>query len=156
MNIRMLSAVRNQGVNAATSHPLIDLRAVRTIELIGSRPEEKYSVTRLENLTDSKSSSVWRAIISILTPDHPSVVAKVLKPTGSAKSAATMWLRETSIHSKLSAGGLPTIVQLLGLDARVHGLYLPGRNHRIDSRSPNDDPVVIKIPLVVIGLSQLR
>ncbi|KAK4243184.1 kinase-like protein [Corynascus novoguineensis] len=35
-----------------------------------------------------------------------------------------MWLRETSIHSKLSAGGLPTIVQLLGLDARLHSLYL--------------------------------
>jgi serine/threonine protein kinase len=63
-------------------------------------------------------------MISILTPNHPSVVAKVLKPTGSAKSAATMWLRESSIHSKLSAGGLPTIVQLLGLDARVHSLYL--------------------------------
>jgi serine/threonine protein kinase len=63
-------------------------------------------------------------MISILTSDHPSVVAKVLKPTGSARSAATMWLRETSIHSKLSAAGLPTIVQLLGLDARVHSLYL--------------------------------
>ena len=124
VNIRTLSAVRNQGVNAATSHPLIDLRAGRTIEFIGSRPEEKYSVTRIENLSDSRSSSVWRAMISILTPDHPSVVAKVLKPTSSVKSAATMWLRETSIHSKLSAGGLPTIVQLLGLDARVHSLYL--------------------------------
>lgn len=61
---------------------------------------------------------------SILAPDHPSVVAKVLKPTSSVKSAATMFLSETSIHSKLSARGLPTIVQLLGLDARVHSLYL--------------------------------
>ena len=63
-------------------------------------------------------------MISILTPDHPSVVAKVLKPSSSIKSTAVMWLRETSIHSKLSAGGLPTIVQLLGLDARLHSLYL--------------------------------
>jgi serine/threonine protein kinase len=63
-------------------------------------------------------------MISILTPDHPSVVAKVLKPSSSVKSTAVMWLRETSIHSKLSAGGLPTIVQLLGLDARLHSLYL--------------------------------
>ncbi|KAL2187844.1 hypothetical protein L209DRAFT_753991 [Thermothelomyces heterothallicus CBS 203.75] len=120
VNIRTLSAVRNQGVNAATSHPLIDLRTGRTIELIGSRPGENYSVTRIENLSNSRSSSVWRAIISILTPDHPSVVAKVLKLSSSVKSTAVMWLRETSIHSKLSAGGLPTIVQLLGLDARLH------------------------------------
>ena len=64
-------------------------------------------------------------MISILTPDHPSVVTKVLKPIGNnPRSVATMWLRETSIHSKLTAGGLPTIVQLLGLDARVHSLYL--------------------------------
>ncbi|KAL2131817.1 hypothetical protein VTI74DRAFT_4589 [Chaetomium olivicolor] len=55
---------------------------------------------------------------------NPSGVAKVLKPTGSVKSAATVWLRETDIHSKLSAGRLPTIVQLLCLDARAHSLYL--------------------------------
>ncbi|KAK0736054.1 kinase-like domain-containing protein [Apiosordaria backusii] len=142
VNIRTLSAVRNQGVNAATSHPLIDLQTGRTIELIGSRRGEKYSVTRIENLSDSRSSSVWRAIISILTPDHPSVVTKVLKPIGNARSTATMWLRETSIHSKLSAGGLPTIVQLLGLDARVHSLYLediaaPSLAHRA-WRGPDD------------------
>ncbi len=124
VNIRTLSAVRNQGVNAAASHPLLNLPAGRTIDLIGSRPGEKYSVTRIANLSDSRSSSVWRAMVSILTPDHPSVVIKVLKPTGNAISTATMWLRETSIHSKLSAGGLSTIVQLLGLDARLHSLYL--------------------------------
>lgn len=124
VSIRTLSAVRNQVVNTVTSHPLIDLRAGQTIELIGSRPEEKYSITRIESLSDSRSSSVWRAMNSILAPDHPSVVAKVLKPTSSVKSAATMFLSETSIHSKLSARGLPTIVQLLGLDARVHSLYL--------------------------------
>ncbi|KAK3336829.1 kinase-like domain-containing protein [Cercophora scortea] len=125
-NIRTLSAIRNQGVNAATPHPLTNLRAGQTIELIGSKPGEKYSVTRINNLSDSRSSSVWRATISILTPDHPSVVAKVLKPsnTGDVKSTAIMWLRETSIHSKLSANGPPTIVQLLGLDARLHSLYL--------------------------------
>jgi hypothetical protein len=53
-----------------------------------------------------------------------------------------MWLRETSIHSKLSAGGLPTIVQLLGLDARLHSLYLediatPSLAHRA-WRRPDD------------------
>lgn len=63
-------------------------------------------------------------MVSILNSEYPSVVAKVLKPIGSTKSTATMWLRETGIHSKLSAGGLPTIVQLLGLDARVHSFYL--------------------------------
>ena len=49
VSIRTLSAIRNQGVNAVTSHPLIDLRAGRTIELIGSRPEEKYSVTGIKS-----------------------------------------------------------------------------------------------------------
>ena len=63
-------------------------------------------------------------MVSILNSEYPSVVAKVLKPIGSTKSTATMWLRETGIHSKLSAGGLPTIVQLPGLDARVHSFYL--------------------------------
>ena len=63
----------------------------------------------------------------ILTPDHPSDVAKVLKSSSSVKSTAVMWLRETSIRSKLSAGWLPTIVQLMGLDARVHSLYLEDR-----------------------------
>jgi serine/threonine protein kinase len=63
-------------------------------------------------------------MISILASDHPSVVAKVLKPSSSVNPTAVMWLRETSIYSKLSAGGLPTIVQLLGLDSRLHSLYL--------------------------------
>jgi hypothetical protein len=88
VNIRTLSAVRNQGVNVAASHPLIDLRAGRTIKLIGSRPGEKYSVTRIENLSNTRSSSVWRAMISILAPDHPSAVANVLKPSSSVKSTA--------------------------------------------------------------------
>ena len=123
VNIRTLSTAQNQRVNTSTSHPLLDLQASQTIELIGSRPGEKYSVTRIKNLSDSRSSSIWRAMLSILTPEHPSVVAKVLKPVGNVKSTAVMWLRETSVHSKLSAGGLPTIVQLLGLDARLHSLY---------------------------------
>ncbi len=124
VNIRTLSAIRNQGVDTATPHPLIDLQTGQTVKLIGPGPGEKYSITRIKNLSDSQSSSVWRAMISILTPDHPSVVTKFLKPLGSTKYTATIWLRKTSIHSKLSAGRLPTIVQLLGLDARVHSLYL--------------------------------
>ncbi|KAL2260335.1 hypothetical protein VTK26DRAFT_5676 [Humicola hyalothermophila] len=78
----------------------------------------------------------------ILGPEPPWVVAKVLKPRGNAPSAARMWLREASIHSKLSASNLPTIIQLLGLDARVHSLYLehvaaPSLAHR-DWRGPDN------------------
>ncbi|KAL8366279.1 hypothetical protein RB595_004853 [Gaeumannomyces hyphopodioides] len=35
-----------------------------------------------------------------------------------------MWLREVRIHSKVSSGKHPIIVQLLGVDARVHSFYL--------------------------------
>lgn len=35
-----------------------------------------------------------------------------------------MWLREASIHSKLNGTKRPTIIQLLGIDSRVHSLYL--------------------------------
>ncbi len=58
VNIRTLSTVLDQGVNASASHPLLNLQASQTIKLIGSRPTEKYSVTRIKNLSDSRSSSV--------------------------------------------------------------------------------------------------
>jgi hypothetical protein len=55
---------------------------------------------------------------------QPSVVAKILKQTSSTHRAADMWLRETSIYSKLSSGKIATIVRLLGYDARLHSLYI--------------------------------
>ena len=126
-NIRALSAAPVYTIDTPKSfHPLIDLQVGRRIQLIGSRPHEEYSVERIQNISDSRSSSVWRVIVSIPSPNHQSVVAKVLKTTSSTKSAATMWLREASIHSKLNASKLPTIVQLLGLDARINSLYLEG------------------------------
>ncbi len=138
--IRTLSAVRNQGVTAA-SHPLLDVRLQpgQPIELNGSTPEENYSITRIKSLYNNRASSVWRISITTLgspsvlategktevgAPVPQSVVVKVLKPSHGIKTTASSWLQETSIHSQLNTGGPPTIVKLLGLDARLHSLYL--------------------------------
>ncbi|QBZ66703.1 hypothetical protein PoMZ_13687 [Pyricularia oryzae] len=52
------------------------------------------------------------------------VVAKVLTYTDDTWAAARMWLQETRIHSKVGSEKHQAIIQLLGVDARVHAFYM--------------------------------
>ncbi|KAI6486524.1 hypothetical protein MCOR13_009435 [Pyricularia oryzae] len=108
-------------------HPLMGLLPNQTITIAGAGVQE-YSITRVQKLSETRASSVWRALVSIFSPEQPAVVAKVLlKGRNSTPVIAEMWLREAKIHSKLNSqdsdSNVSTIVKLLGLDARLHSFF---------------------------------
>lgn len=108
-------------------HPLVSLRPGQTLKLVGSHPQEEYSITYAQKLAENKSSLVRKVQLSFPGHGNVDMVAKtVRKGMRDAKAAARVWQSETRIHSKLMAttAGARFIVQLLGTDARIHTIYM--------------------------------
>lgn len=135
-------------------HPLMGLLPNQTITIAGAGVQE-YSITRVQKLSETRASSVWRALVSIFSPEQPAVVAKVLlKGRNSTPVIAEMWLREAKIHSKLntqdSDSNVSTIVKLLGLDARLHSLYVEDVDASSLAHRDGDERIIIFLVLETI------
>ncbi|KAH8655751.1 kinase-like domain-containing protein [Xylariales sp. PMI_506] len=121
---RMVSTAVVQ--ESSSQHPFTGLEIGEKVELVGSNLDETFSIAGIEKLSQTRSSSVWRAMLSIMRAgqdcDLP-LVAKVLTRHGRPELNAKMWLREARIHSRLNADKRHTIIQLVAVDARLHCFY---------------------------------
>ncbi|TLD04389.1 uncharacterized protein PgNI_12101 [Pyricularia grisea] len=103
------------------SYILGDLRIGEIVQLFRSKSYERYSITRVKTLSDRRPASVWQAAISTF---REPIVAKVLTYTDDIRATVRIWLQEIRIHSKIGSDKYQTIVQLLGVNARIYTFYM--------------------------------
>ncbi|KAI3331299.1 kinase-like domain-containing protein [Ustulina deusta] len=100
--------------------------------LVGS-PEQGYWLTHLGTIFENEQSAIWRANHS--SDPIRDIVVKVVKTIGREKKsvvrAAKRCVHEYTIHASFNH---PSIVKLLGMDARFHSLYLEHVDARALSR----------------------
>ncbi|KAI1424698.1 kinase-like domain-containing protein [Xylaria sp. FL1777] len=94
--------------------------------------ENGYWLTHLGTILENQQTSVWRAKHS--SAPGKDIVVKVTKASRGEKfriNVAKRWIQEYTIHGCFDH---PSIVKLLGMDARFHSLYL----EYIDAKTLSD------------------
>ncbi|KAI0198214.1 kinase-like domain-containing protein [Astrocystis sublimbata] len=115
---------------SGSGNALVELRREEAITIgVG----KTYWLKRLNTLYDQPTSTVWTAESTMYNTrlSGHTIAVKVLKPgfEGDLIRKAQAWKNEVETHAVVS--GHPSIVRLLGFDARFHSIY----TEHIDAKS---------------------